>query len=249
MAGTFPTLSCGHSLRYPFRVRYSCLTRVQYGVNRQSQRHVVRAPMAEFTATYRNLTVADRDAIQTFFDAQKGAFDSSWSLPWLAHTYTSMRFLEDAIRWEETRFNRWTTTLSMRGFVPASAMSSPPATLPPLPSGAMTQGWAKATRYVTNLNDLESGTRYALALRVGGLSGFPASPERVLEVQLRAVTPATMDSFVRFFLATLRGRLNFTLLTDPDTAVGYFCYAASDDFEVSFDGFNRCAATLTLEAL
>ena len=246
MAGTFPTLIGGHSVMYPFRVRYSCLTRVLKATNGAEQRFVVRPAMVEMDLTYRNLAQADVDAIDNFFDSQKGAFDSTWNLAFGGNTYTKMRFLEDQIRWEETLPNRWTTRLRCSGFHPT--VTGAPATFPPLDSGAVTQRpWSKRRVYDTNHNDLEVGVRHALAFRGGGLSNFPTGPARAWDVQYPSISATEAERLVKFFLSQ-NGRSGVFDFTDPDTSVTYNgCRFASDDLEVQYVGFNNCATAVTIE--
>lgn len=231
---------------YPFRVKYSCLTRVLRATNAAEQRFVVRPAMVEMDLTYRNLAQADVDAIQGFFDSQKGAFDSTWSLAIQTLTFTRMRFFADELRWEETLPNRWSTRLRCAGFHPA--VTGAPATFPLLDSGAVTQRpWSKRRTFETNFNDLEAGVRHALSMRGGGFSGFPASAARAWDIQHPSIKATEADRLVKFFLSK-NGRFGSFDFTDPDTATTYNgCRFASDDLEVQYAGFNHCATSVSVE--
>lgn len=246
MAGSFPTLSGGGTVLYPLRLIYSCATRVVVAASGAEQRWVVRPPMIEVDATYRSLTAADQAAIDSFFDSQKGAADSTWTMAFLARTYTSMRFLDDEIRWEETLPARWTARLRSRGFHPA--IVSPPSSLPSLASGAVTQlPWSKSRKYATNMTDLESGDRISLPLRGGGLSGLPTTPARAWQVVMRSIRDSEAASFVDFFVSQ-NGRFGSFSWQDPDTLVTYTgCRFGSDDLEVRYDGFNRVAMSFEIQ--
>lgn len=246
MAGHFPTLASGQPVMYPLRIRYSCLTRVHRATNGAEQRYAVRAPMVEMDLTYRNLSQADTDAIRTFFDAQKGMFDSSWDIAFGGNTYTQMRFPEDRLQWQETLPNRWTTRIRCSGFHPA--IVNPPATFPALSTGAVTQRpWGKRRTYETNYSDLEVGVRHAVAMRGGGFAGFPAGPSIAWDLQYPSITPAEAGQLALFFLSK-NGRLGTFDFTDPDSQVLYAgCRFASDDLDVQYAGYNHCSAAVSVE--
>lgn len=245
MAGAFPTLSGGTTVMYPLRLTVSCLTRVQRGTNAEEQRYAVRAPYAMIEATYTNLIEADRAAIQSHFETQKGMFDSTWTLAFDSKTFTAMRFMEDELAWEENKPNLWSATIRCMGLYPA--ISSPPSTLPALPSGAVTQlPWSKRTRFETNYTDMESGTRHALAFRGGGLTNFPTGVERQWDIRVPSTRPATAESFIKFFIDK-HGRLGTFDFTDPDTTTLYTgCRFTADELVVSYVGYNLCSVNFGL---
>ncbi len=225
---------------YPLRVTYSCLTRVQKATNTAEQRWVVRKPMVQMDATYTNLNTADYNSVQNFFESQKGQFDSTWTLDFAGKALTGMRFLSDELRWDERIPNRWTTRLIMAGFYPDPA--DPPVSLPPLPSGAVTQlPWNKRRTFQTGMNDLESGIRRAIAYRGGGLTNFPSYPELSWELSFSACTYDFAEQFIAYFLSK-NGRFGGFTFTDPDSSLPYSdCHFASDDLDVQYVGFNRCS--------
>lgn len=231
---------------YPTRVRYSCLTRIHAAQSAAEQRYVVRAPMVEVDAAYRNLTAADQGTIDTFFDSQKGAYDATWTLDFNGRTHTAMRFLEDEIRWEETLPNRWSTRLQSRGVHPA--LISPPSSLPALPSGAVTQRpWSKRRKYETSMADMESGSRHSLSLRGGGLTGFSTLAARAWDIQMPSIPSATAILIADYFMS-VSGRFGLFTFTDPDTAIAYTdCRFGSDDLEVRYNGYNNCGLSFVIE--
>jgi hypothetical protein len=245
MAGSFPTLSFGTTVRYPLTLKVSCLTRVLKAANATEQRFAVRPAMVELDAVYSNLTAADQSSIDTFFNSQKGAFDSTWDITFDGKTFTDMRFLEDEIQWEEVRPNLWNTRLRSAGFHPA--VSSPPSTLPALSTGAVTQlPWSKVRSFETAYTDMESGTRHATALRGGGLANFPTGAQRKWNVKWPAATAAEAEYLMKFFIS-VNGRMTGFSFTDPDTSVTYTgCRFDSDDLEVQYQEPAHCQVAFTI---
>ena len=153
MAGTFPTLSCGTvSLMYPYRINYRCGTEVTRSRGGAEQRNVVRACVAEFDATYTNVSLTDPTAITGFFASQKGRKDTTWTLNHGGASYTNCGFLDDAIEWTETAHGLWSARLRWRGYPPA--LTGAPSSLPTLTSGARTQyGWKRRSTFDTQYSE------------------------------------------------------------------------------------------------
>ena len=242
MAGAFPTLSFGGTVQYPLTLKVSCLTRIQKALNSETQRYVMRAPMAELVLTYTNLTDADRSSVESFHDSQKGAYDSTWTLDFDSKSLTAMRFSEDLLTWEENIPNRWTTRLKCSGLYPIPG--SPPASLPALDSGAVTQmPWSKEREYDTSFTDMESGVRHATALRGGGLTNYPTGPELRWNLEFHKVAHDKAEEVIQFFVSK-RGRFGSFSFTDPDSLVVYSgCYFGSDDLTVTYNGYGNTSLT------
>lgn len=245
MAGAFPTLSVGGSVFYPLTMRVLTLTRVYESPSGARQRHAVRAPMVEFTMNLSKLVAADAAAVDAFFDSQKGAFDSTWTLTFNSRTFTGMRFAADEIRWTEDLPGRYSATLS------ASGMYTLPATvaaLPALASGAVTRlGWSKARKFETSFTDMESGSRHALALRGGGFTAYPSTPALSWKLEYRGVTEALAFEVADRF-ATANGRYAGFSFTDPDDATVYSdVHFAVDVLEVNFRGYANASVTVEME--
>lgn len=248
MAGSFPTLSFGATAMYPLTLRVSCITRVLKAANSTEQRFAVRPAMATLEVSLVNASATDKASVDSFFDTQKGAFDSSWDITVDGKTYTSARFMDDELSWEESKPTRWTTRLTIRAFYPA--VVSPPSTLPSLSTGAVTQlPWSKSRQYETNFEDMESGPRHAVAMRAGGLTNFPTDPQRTWSVKWPAATETEVENLIQFFVGK-HGRLGSFSFTDPDTSVTYTgCRFDSDDLEVQYLEPQRCSAAFAVTKL
>lgn len=247
MAGAFPTLSEGGSVFYPLTMRVSSLTRVQESPSGARQRYVVRPVMVEFALTYPRLKAADVALVDAFFDSQKGAFDSTWTLAFNSRTFTGMRFDQDEIRWTEDKPGRYSATLNARGnYVMPATVSA----LPTLPSGAVTRlGWGKARAFQTNYTDMESGPRHALAIRGGGFANLPSTPARRWRLEFRSVSEAKAFEVADRF-ATVGGRYEGFTFTDPDSLIAYTdTHFTSDVLEVRFTGYGNAAASVDLEKM
>lgn len=245
MAGAFPTLSAGGSVFYPLTMRVSTLTRVLESPSGARQRFAVRAPMVEVQTTLPKLTAADVAAVDAFFDSQKGAFDSTWTLTFAGRTFTAMRFAGDEIRWTEDLPGRYSATLNASGLY---TLPAPVSSLPVLASGAVTRlGWSKARKFETSFTDMESGVRHALALRGGGFAAYPSTPARAWKLEYRGVTEALAFEVADRF-ATANGRYTGFSFPDPDSGTVYAdTHFASDMLEVNFRGYGNAAVTVELE--
>lgn len=241
MAGSFPI-----TVHYPLRLKYSCLTRVHLATNSQEQRYVVRAPRVEMTINLRSLSASDQGLVDTFFDSQKGAYDSTWDIAIDGNNYAAMRFQSDEIKWDETLPNRWSTSLVCFGTPPT--FSSPPVTYPALASGAVTQRpWSKRRSYQTNYSDVDTaGVRHALAMRSGGFTNFPTGAARIWDLRYAAIRTTDAEAIAAFFVTTA-GRYGSFSFTDPDTSVTYTgCRFDSDELELSYNGYNNCSLQVSI---
>lgn len=230
---------------YPLTMRVSTLTRVHESPSGARQRFAARNPMVEFQLTFPRVLAADVALVDTFFNSQKGAFDSTWTLALNGRTFTAMRFAGDEIRWAEDLPGRYSATLSASGLYTLPATVS---ALPALASGAVTRlGWSKARKFETSFTDMECGVRHALALRGGGFTNYPATPARSWRLEYRGVTEAKAFEVADRF-ATTNGRLTGFSFTDPDDATVYSdVHFAGDVLEVVFRGYSNANLTVELE--
>jgi len=111
---SFPTLSSGavaldpvrHVTKYPVRV-------IEFNDD-STQRWKQSAALSEFELAFTDLSAADRDTLQTFFDSVKGAYDSTWDITIGGTLYSYMAFDDDAPRWSEKTAESWDVSFKIR---------------------------------------------------------------------------------------------------------------------------------------
>lgn len=79
MAGLLPLTRGGRACaQYPVLRTVEFLTGISQHLNFSEQRWKRRAPLTRLSLAYSSMTAAETAAIVTFFDSQKGSYDSTW---------------------------------------------------------------------------------------------------------------------------------------------------------------------------
>lgn len=197
---------------------------------------------------YTLLPAADRSALSTFFNSQKGQFDTTWNFVLGGVNYQNLCFTDDTLRFIETIPTLFSCTLNIRQ-VQNRAFPTPAVALsyPTLSTGATTQlPYAQIRRFLTSVNDQESGIRYAYAWIGAGLTGLPAQALLGWDLAYPAITDADLSTLETFFKG-MNGRWSSFTFTDPDDlSVHTKCRFGSDLFEVRHLGPNQNAVSLTV---
>lgn len=228
-------------LQYPLSLKMSAKTISADFPSGGRQAFAARPCMAEVSYPLR-LSASARAAVDAFFTAQKGAFDSSWTMNLAGRSLSAMRFDSDEWRWVEELPGRYSADFKASGFYEPSTS---PTELPLTPGGAVTRlGWGATRSYNTSRVDMDSGKRWALALRGGGLSGTPTGPLRSWSIEYRAVPEATAFSVCDLF-ALKRGPLESFDWVDPD-GVARVVRFEGDDLSVNFAGFGSSSVSVGL---
>lgn len=240
MAGTFPTLSSGSVALAPVNKSVSRLTRV-LEFDDESEQRFSRSPLlASFELQFRGVKASDRDLIADFHEVQKGAFDSSWTFPFDAHSYTSMAFEEDEFRQTETRPGRWDLAFRIRQTKQSLSVPSVSAVYPTINGGVRTQRpFTRTARYRTSRNDMESGLRYAYSHRDDPLWSWTNS--------YPVITPTEAGTLLNFFVA-MGGKYNTFSFTDPeDLSVHSNCRFGQDSITIQYVSVSHRSTTTTVE--
>lgn len=107
MAGAFPSISGAYPVRFPYKhtlLIRSCCMSFWSGA---SQRYAISGLLNSFKWNYRRINYFDLQTVQAFFNAQKGAFDYTWSISLvdpateLIRSYANMAFDSDAFTYTE----------------------------------------------------------------------------------------------------------------------------------------------------
>ena len=136
-------------------------TRVLQFDNDAEQRFPIAPALVSFDLQFRRLKIADVDTLETFFNTQKGAYDTTWTFPFLSTNYTNMCFDQDDFTAAEQSTNRWAVNLKCRQVKKSISIPSVAAVFPTISGGVRTQHpFTRSTQYRTSRNDMESGLRY-----------------------------------------------------------------------------------------
>lgn len=110
----YPTLSSGTTVLTPFTRRERRPVRVIEFSDGHEQRFRIAGPLMGFTLSHSGISLADKDAIVTFFNSVKGAYDKTWSLVIGAETISNLCFESDELRVTESQCGQYDVTLTAR---------------------------------------------------------------------------------------------------------------------------------------
>jgi Conserved hypothetical protein 2217 (DUF2460) len=223
MAGTFPILSSGSAYKYPLNRKSGWLTRVNQFVDFTEQRWVTRQPLVAFVLQYKNISRADLATLKSFFDAQLGGYDNTWTMDFDGYVFNDMVFDQDDFRpVEEDEPNRFSITFKVKqtrisGWfsLPLESTSSIP-TYPFIgPDGTPTSGpavitqrpWTGGESWYTNKVSLETGAYYSYA--------WIQEPLMRWELNYPAITEADAAVLEKFF-HQCHGRMYDFNFHDPE---------------------------------
>jgi hypothetical protein len=98
-----PTVRSGVAALYPLTRSVGFLTTVKEFCDDSEQRWGSQlAGLAKFRLQYEKLRAPDVNALLAFWNAQKGAYDATWSFTIEGVTYSNMFFAGDAFKLTET---------------------------------------------------------------------------------------------------------------------------------------------------
>lgn len=233
MAGTYPTLSTGEVLVYPASRAVTIPTTTLRFVNGFRKSWVSGIPQDSWTTAYRGLTAADKSALWDFFEAQKGASDTSWTFALDSVNYLRFAFASDELRFTEEadRPNRWACDVAIRQIGSYGAFPSVTATYPLLTTGAFTQlPYVEWQRWRSVIHDLPAGQSYRWPQQ--------QTAETIYTLSYSAITPAEAETLRVFFLA-MRGSHTPFNFTDGSGATHTTAKFDMDKLEIGYEGPNH----------
>lgn len=212
MAGTFPTLSTGSVAMYPVVKNLVVPARVIHFLDDTEQRWIAGAPLNRWTLAFSHLKWADVQTVQTFFNNQKGAFDSSWLFSIGGTSYSAMAFDQDDFSYTENSPSKFSLTLKIvqtkKSGTYATGLTP---TYPSINGGVIVQfPFASGPAYLTTRNDMYSGLRYAHYWR--------SSPLFKWTLRYPNITDAECSTLFDFY-ASMMGQFQQFSFTDPETNV------------------------------
>lgn len=204
MAGTLPPVRGGHApALYPVQRSLRLPVAICRFMNGKEQRWKQGSPLNSFALRYVRINVADISSLQSFIIAQKGMFDSTWSMT-LDDTYDNLGLDSDAWSVREESRSRTTFSLEFRASQTQNNPTIPAlgASYPNLASGAVScYPFELSPTFNTLQGRNPIGPRYSFAYYGAGLSGFPTGPlNRVMQSYIR-VSDTDLATYVNFFLA------------------------------------------------
>src|SRR5678815_3603321 len=249
MAGTFPLIRNGlGSALYGFTRRVVYNTIISQGANGTEQRAKGHAPLSSFVLPYTNLIPAEVTLIRSFFNSQKGQFDSTWSLTLGATTYTNLCFEDDDLSFNEQDSMLYSSTLRCRQTEnPGVAIPAAASDFPSFDVGLVAQRpYTQIRRFYTLKNDNPSGERYAYSLFGGGLAGFPTGALLGWTLEFPELSDANLLTLETFFRGK-SGRYGSFNFTDPDNATrAANCRFGNDVLEIKHHDFQVSSTAVSI---
>ena len=233
MAGTYPTLSTGEVIVYPARRTVAVPTQALKFVNGFRKTWVSGIPQDAWRTSYKGLTNADKTALWNFFEAQKGAFDTSWTFALDSVSYLKFAFASDELTFTETpeQPNRWSCDVAIRQVGSYGSFPSATATYPLLSSGALTQlPYRETQQWRTITRDMPAGQSYRWPQQQTSQTIFPLS--------YPAISPSEAETLRIFFLA-MRGSHGTFSFIDPNGTVHSAARFDQDQLEIGYVGPNH----------
>jgi hypothetical protein len=250
MSGSLPGVR-GSSVEvlYPVTRTVSFATRVQRFADATEQRWMLRPPMTKLSLPYGSLLATDKNNQLSFFASQKGRFDTTISVTIGAITYTNMTLLSDVFSIKNGKPLQYDTQIDLRQVKNSGYTWSAPVapSFPILSAGVRCQmPFIQTSRYLTMVNDQETGMRYSEAFYGGGFSKFPAAALKEWALEYPHLTDADV-AILESFVNSVGGRFYSFAFIDPlDGSSHPKCRFGSDDFILRYSGPNDVALSLQI---
>lgn len=220
MPQTYPT---SPAFEWPVRRTLEFRTEIHVGEDGTEQRTAITAGEAKFILTYPRLTYAQLGLLVTFFEACKGAFDSTISFALNGTTYTGLHFDADTLNATDESANRYASTVTLRQPVRAFTAGTIAAAFPALTSGAAMQRPYGYSRTFATTSVSTEGGRFAWYRNGTSYRGWTAGGPNVSDTDADAI-------WLQFALAA--GRLKEFAFDEPETGDTYdHCRFADDLIE------------------
>jgi hypothetical protein len=212
MAGIFPTLTTGSVAQYPLTRGLVFPVKIAQFLDDTEQAWRSGPALNNWVLSFKRLKWADVQTIHTFWNTQKGDFDSTWSWPIDGTTWTSMVFTDAKFPDIETYQNQHSLTLNIKQTKQSSTYASGPvSTFPTINGGVAVQFPFEAdTELLTTKNLMESGLQYAWYWRTAALGRWP--------LRFPVITNSECGTLFDFYAKCLGAYKKFSF-TDPNTGV------------------------------
>lgn len=246
MAGAFPNISGAYPVRFPYThtllIRSSCMS----FWSGTSQRYAITGLLNSFKWNYRRISYTDLQTLETFWTAQKGEYDSTWSISLLdpstmaIRSYAGMAFDQDIFGYTESPPQWFALGLDAVQTVSEAVTVAPNTTYPTINGGVLVQiPFGTAPSFKTLKNDLDSGLRISYYAWTAPLTKW--------QLSYPAITNAEVQTLVKFYLAN-GGPVNPFSFSDPNTSVVHpLCYFGADGIQLTRISTNLNSVALSIE--
>lgn len=239
MAGTFPTLSWGSSALYPATLGVSGEVKISKFLDGSEQRSRTTAFLRNWQLQLNSIKKVDLDSLETFWDANKGDFDSSWTFP--LDGSTNMVFTDPTFPAPETIEGRYSLTLNMRQTITSGTYATGTVTaFPAFSSGVLVQfPFTRQAKANTTKSRLRGGGQVAW-------SHFATQP-MIWPLQYSLIVDSEASGLFDLY-AKLGGAYRTVTFTDPNTGVTYpKVRFAPAPIQRTYLGLNRNSVSFVLE--
>ena len=248
MAGSLPTVRGSQAL-YPVVRTVQFMTDISINLNASEQRVRMRPALHRFKLSYRDVNATETANFKSFYDTQKGTFDSTWDFTLDSTTYSSMAFEDSDFKVTESPswpllydFELNARQTQNRGVTTAAQASAFPA----LANGLRAQlPYIQTRRFAVARNDNPMGPRYAWNW-FDGVSPFPSSALMGWELHYPVLSDADLATLEGFF-RNQWGRWGQFSFTDPDdTSTKTHVRFDDDALVINYLGPNQTSVVLKL---
>lgn len=220
-----PTYPVDPMWSFPVTAALEFDTAIATGKNGTEQRWMRNTGRASWSLPYPSLSLAQRDTLLAFFDAQKGSKEL-FDFPFLGTTYADCYFDQDELAATESESTVFSLDVRICKVVRSADTAALGADFPTLASGNRMQRPYTHARTWDTVSVRTEGGRFAYSKRAATLRTWTAGGS----VLTLADAQAIWDHFSRS-----QGRFKSFGFTDPDSDVRYAnCRFASDRLEWKF---------------
>lgn len=249
MAGSLPNVRVSAQALYPVTRRVEFLTDVAIAIDSTEQRSKTRPPLTRFVFPYTRLSSSDMGTIRTFFESQKGSFDSTWSVTLGSTTYSNLALEDDSFEAVEAAQTQTTYAFTLKARQvknPGYTCGSPGAAFPTLANGLRTQLPYSQIRRFSVMKSVSptTGLQYAFTWFGASLTGFPSGALHGWQLSFPVLSDADLSTLETHF-RNQWGRWSSFTFRDPETGTDYpKCRYDQDVFEVTHQQPNVNSLTL-----
>jgi hypothetical protein len=234
-----PTYPADPAPSFPVERTLEFDTAIVSGSNGTEQRWMRHPGRASWTLPYPYLSLAQRNALITFFEARAGAKET-FDFVFLGVTYPNCYFESDSLAFTESQQGIITGSVKICQVTRAADAGVMPATFPVLASGNRVQLPYEHGRTFDTVSVRTEGGRYAYSKRAGVLRTWSAGGT--------VLTLADATALWEMF-GTAQGRYKSFSFVDPDSGATHTARFASDSLTWTYVDAGHHGVQVSLQEL